>query len=118
MKTTPLSVSDMKQGRLLPGKMLVRHALALLLALAGSTLAANPACAGWKLVDEHACDGPIASLSEGLEPLEENCTPATAGKDALCFTEVCRPHCLYFNYSLEQCQRGAEIGKRYICVPE
>ncbi len=100
------------------GCTLIRQAWIWLLLLAGPTLSANPACAGWKPSGEHACDAPIASLSEGLEPLEENCTPAMAGKDALCFTELCRPHCLYFNDPLEQCQRGTETGKRYICVPE
>lgn len=117
-KSTQVSVPDTSQGRPPHGKIPVRHARILLLALAGSALAANPASAGWKPVDEGACEGPIVSFSEGLEILQENCTPATAGKGALCYTEICRPHCLYFNYPLEQCQHGADMGKRYICVPE
>lgn len=96
----------------------LRHAWLLALALAGPILAANPAAAGWKLVDEGACEGLIVSLSEGQEPLAENCTPATAGKGALCYTEVCRPHCLYFSHPLEQCKPGADLGKRYICVQD
>ncbi len=90
----------------------------MLLALAGVSISAYPASAGWKLVDEGACEGPIVRLSEGMDPLPENCTQAMAGKGAVCFTEVCRPHCLYFNYPLEQCQHGADMAKRYVCVPD
>lgn len=79
---------------------------------------AGPASAGWKLIDEGACENPIISLSDGQEPLQENCTPAMAGKGALCYTEVCQPHCLYFNHSLEQCAHGADMGKRYVCDPD
>jgi hypothetical protein len=76
------------------------------------------ALAGWKLVDEGACEGPIVSLSDGQEPVPEKCTAATAGKGALCYTEVCKPHCLYFDYPLEKCLHGADMGKRFVCVPE
>ncbi|MEW5789399.1 MAG: hypothetical protein AB1899_16265 [Pseudomonadota bacterium] len=89
-------------------------ALALLLVL----LPAVPALAGWKLVDVGACEGPIVSLSEGLDPAEEHCGPATAGKAAVCYTEICRPHCLYFSFSLEGCQPGADLAKRYVCDPQ
>jgi hypothetical protein len=57
-------------------------------------------------------------LSEDHDPVPENCTPAMAGKGALCITEICRPHCLYFDYPLELCRPGAELGKRYVCVPQ
>lgn len=103
------------QTRATPARVLHPWFLAL---VAASALAANPAAARWKLVDEGACEDPIVGLSEGMEPAAENCTPATAGKGALCFTEVCRPHCLYFNHPLEQCKPGADLGKRYICVPD
>lgn len=100
------------------GKPPHRFAWRLALALAGTALVHNPAAAGWKLVDEGACEGPIVTLSDGQQPAPEKCNPATAGKGALCYTEVCRPHCLYFSYPLEQCKPGADLGKRYICVPE
>jgi hypothetical protein len=100
------------------GKTPDRHAWLLALVLAGTALATHPVAAGWKLVDEGACEGPFVSLSDGQQPIPENCNPATAGKGALCYTEVCRPHCLYFSYPLEQCPPGADLGKRYICVPD
>lgn len=93
-----------------------RDLSALLLAL--GTLATPPAVARWVLVDQGGCEGPIVGLSEDHDPLPENCTAATAGKGAVCFTEICRPHCLYFSYPLEQCQPSAELGKRYVCVPD
>ena len=68
--------------------------------------------------DEGACEGPIVSLSDGLTTGPENCTAATAGKGTLCYTEICRPHCLYFDYPLEQCKPGADLGKRYRCERE
>jgi|GEM_PF-1708895 hypothetical protein len=114
----PMSGTRMPEARRSPGKMPDRHAWLLVLVLTGTALADNPAAAGWKLVDEGACEGPIVSLSEGQEPAKENCNPATAGKGALCYTEVCRPHCLYFSHPLEQCPPGADLGKRYICVPD
>lgn len=101
------------------GKTPARPSWILAWAAAILTLtAAQPAAAKWVLVDQGACEGPIVSLSEEHEPLPENCTPATAGKVALCHTEVCRPHCLYFNHPLEQCPPGADLGKRYVCVPD
>jgi hypothetical protein len=69
-------------------------------------------------VDQGGCEGPIVSMSEDHDPVPENCTPATAGKGAVCFTEICLPHCLYFNYPLEQCLQSADMGKRYVCVPD
>jgi hypothetical protein len=120
---TTIALPDPLKARIAPvaenaGKSSARHAWLLALAVAGSALAANSATAGWKLVDEGACEGPTVSLSEGQEPVPENCTPAMAGKGALCYTEVCRPHCLYFSYPLEQCKPGADLGKRYICAPD
>lgn len=95
-----------------------RNAWLPALALSIAALLPHPATAAWKLVDEGACEGPIISFTEGQEPAKENCTPAMAGKGALCYTEVCRPHCLYFNYPLEQCPHGADMGKRFVCVPD
>ncbi len=117
-KLNRVSGPDTRPGRAPRGRPPVRHAWVLLLALAGVSISAYPASAGWKLVDEGACEGPIVRLSEGMDPLPENCTQAMAGKGAVCFTEVCRPHCLYFNYPLEQCQHGADMAKRYVCVPD
>jgi hypothetical protein len=88
----------------------------LALLAAGPALAADPAPHRWKLVDEGACEGPIVTYSDGQEPNPERCTAATAGKGVLCYTEVCQPHCLYFDYPLEQCKPGADLGKRYRCV--
>jgi hypothetical protein len=96
----------------------MQNASTLLLAVAGALLWHTPVSAEWKLVDQGACEGVIVSLSDGLEPLRENCTPAMAGKAALCYTEVCKPHCLYFDFPLEQCQHGADMGKRFVCVPD
>ena len=84
------------------------------LSLSGLSVSAR---AGWRLVDEGACEGPIISLSEGQQPYEENCSQAMAGKSAICFTEVCKPHCLYFDYPLEKCLPGADMGKRFVCEP-
>lgn len=113
-----MSGTRLSEARRPPGKAPDRHAWLLALALAGMALVDNPAAAGWKLVDEGACEGPIVSLSDGQQPVPEHCNPATAGKGALCYTEVCRSHCLYFSYPLEQCKPGADLGKRYICVPD
>ncbi len=106
------------QSAIAPGQGLGGFVWRLALAVAGLTLAAHPAAAGWKLVDEGACEGPIVTYTDGQEPAPENCNPATAGKGALCYTEVCRPHCLYFSYPLEQCKPGADLGKRYRCDPD
>lgn len=88
-------------------------ALALAVSAAMSTHAAE-----WKLVDEGACEGPIVGLSMGLEPELAYCTAKTAGLAALCYSEVCQPHCLYFDHPVERCPPGADLGKRYACAPD
>jgi hypothetical protein len=98
-----------------PCKASLRFAAVLLLAIGGTSFSA---LAGWKLIEEGACEGPIVSLSMGHLPEDERCTQATAGKAALCYTEVCQAHCLYFDYALDQCKPGADLGKRYTCEPD
>ncbi len=93
-----------------------RHRLALsLLWLAGCL--AGMAAAEWKLVDEGACEGPILTHTMGQLPEQERCSPEMAGKAALCYSEVCQPHCLYFDHPLAGCKAGADLGRRYTCVP-
>lgn len=79
---------------------------------------ATTATADWQLVDEGPCDGPILLMSDGLEPDPARCTPEQKGKAALCYTELCQPHCLYFDHDLTQCLQGLAQGKRYVCNPE
>ena len=79
---------------------------------------AGTAAAEWKPVDEGACEGPSITYTMGQLPEEERCSPEMAGKAALCYSEVCQPHCLYFDYTLERCKAGADLGKRYTCAPK
>jgi hypothetical protein len=94
----------------------LRRVACALLWLAGCL--AGMAAAEWKLVDERACEGPIITLTSGQLPEEQRCSPEMAGKAALCYSEVCQPHCLYFDYPLERCKAGADLGKRYTCAPK
>ncbi len=86
-----------------------------LLCLAGCL--AGTAAAEWKPVDEGACEGSIITHTMGQLPEEERCSLAMAGKASLCYSEVCQPHCLYFDYPLERCKAGADLGKRHTCTP-
>lgn len=92
----------------------------ILLALASlSGLCAPPGWAGaeWQLVDEGACEGPIVSYTmDIMSPEAGLCTSENVGKAAICYTEVCQPHCVYFDFHVEQCGFGADIAKRYTCT--
>jgi hypothetical protein len=78
-----------------------------------------PAHAGkWVWVSEGDCPGPQVIGSAGVNPDDELCTAAIAGKTALCFTQVCYPGCQYIDVATRQCQGGAELAEVYTCVVE
>jgi hypothetical protein len=103
----------LKIGRVTPA--VPRRIWPLLLALA--TVPSSQA-GTWVLVDQGDCPGPQIIGSAGVLPDDELCTPALAGKTALCFTQVCYPGCQYIDVPTKQCRGGAEMANVYTCVPE
>jgi hypothetical protein len=78
---------------------------------------ALPVQAGeWRLVTQGDCPGKEVQGSAGEAPDPELCTPAFAGKTALCFTQVCYPGCQYIDVPTPQCRGGAEMAHVYTCV--
>ncbi len=82
------------------------------------TLASPPAQAGWRLVDEGDCPGRQLVGSDGDTPDAALCTPAFAGRTALCFTQVCNPGCQYIDVLTQDCRGGAEMAQVYTCEPQ
>jgi hypothetical protein len=79
----------------------------------------TPSLAGkWVWVSQGDCPGPQVIGSAGVNPDDEQCTAAFAGKTALCFTQVCYPGCQYIDVATRQCQGGAELAEVYTCVEE
>lgn len=71
----------------------------------------------WVAQGQGDCPGPQVIGSAGESPDPELCTPAFAGKTALCFPRVCNPGCQYIDVPTTQCQGGAELADVYTCVP-
>lgn len=87
----------------------------MLLALVFSTAAQAGA---WVRVGEGDCPGKPLFGSAGERPEAERCTPALAGRTALCFTRNCNPGCEYIDVATSDCRGGAELADVYTCVPE
>jgi hypothetical protein len=88
------------------------------LALFALTLATPAAQAGWRLIDEGDCPGRQVIGSDGDTPDATLCTPAFAGKTALCFTQVCNPGCQYIDVQTRNCRGGGEMAQVYTCEPQ
>lgn len=80
-----------------------------------AALAASATQADWRLIGEGDCPGSQVIGSAGLTPEAELCTPAFAGKTALCFTQVCNPGCQYIDVATRDCRGGAELAQVYTC---
>lgn len=89
----------------------MRHLMLLLLALGPAAQAGT-----WVAVTEGDCPGPEVNGSAGERPDAALCTPAFAGKTALCFTRNCNPGCQYIDVPTKQCRGGAELADVYTCV--
>lgn len=85
----------------------------LLIALSGGAQANT-----WVYVDQGDCPGKTLVASTGKFPASELCTPAMAGKTALCFVRTCSPSCEYIDVRTPQCRGGAELAEVYTCVVE
>ena len=72
----------------------------------------------WLVLEQGDCPGPQVIGSAGELPDPDLCTPAFAGKTALCFTQVCYPGCQYIDVPTTQCRGGAEMANVYTCVAE
>lgn len=91
----------------------MRWLILLLLALGSTTQAGN-----WVPVGEGDCPGRAVNGSAGEQPDAALCTPAFAGKTALCFTRNCNPGCEYIDVATPDCRGGAELADVYTCVAE
>jgi hypothetical protein len=88
-----------------------RASLAVLLTALVQTAAAGT----WVKIGEGDCPGPQVIGSLGEAPEVEHCTPAFAGKTALCFTRNCNPGCQYIDVPTRDCRGGAELADVYTC---
>lgn len=91
----------------------MRWLIPLLLVLTSAAQAGT-----WTLVGEGDCPGPEVNGSAGEQPDAIHCTPAFAGRTALCFTNNCNPGCQYIDIPTPQCRGGAELADVYTCVAE
>lgn len=89
----------------------MRGLMLLLLALGSAAQAGT-----WIPITEGDCPGPEVNGSAGEQPDAAHCTPAFAGKTALCFTRNCNPGCQYIDVPTAQCRGGAELADVYTCV--
>lgn len=80
-------------------------------------LALKAQAGSWELVGVGDCPGPQVTGTMGEQPDHELCTPALAGKTALCFTQVCHPGCQYIDVPTPNCQGGGEMAQVYTCRP-
>jgi hypothetical protein len=90
----------------------------LLLALACLSQAASAPAGTWLFAGKGDCPGAQVRGSPGPEPDAEQCTPAFAGRTALCFTQVCNPGCMYIDERTPDCAGGSENADLYTCVAE
>ena len=72
----------------------------------------------WVPAGQGDCPGPQVWGTAGKEPEAERCTPAFAGKTALCFTQVCYPGCQYIDVPTRDCKGGTELADVYTCVAD
>ena len=79
---------------------------------------ALPTRAVWELASTGDCVGKPFAGTPGELPWEDMCTPAFAGKTALCFTQVCNPYCNYLDVLTPNCQDGSEDAHIYTCRSE
>lgn len=81
-------------------------------------LIASAQAGTWVPVGQGDCPGVQVVGSSGTEPERERCTPAFAGKTALCYTKVCNPGCEYINVTTRDCRGGTEMADVYTCVAD
>jgi hypothetical protein len=69
----------------------------------------------WVRTGEGDCPGVPWQATPGGVPDATLCTPATAGRVALCFTQGCNPGCNYLEARHQDCREGPEPGRIYTC---